>query len=393
MSTYCEICEDLVMATSVCPAADICAVCVGKVTTKSAVFSAYQVGGVLVGSALAEDAVQIDAYAILLNSGAATSSVSMTTVATDLLLGAARASSSATINIFEMAHASGLVTDEILAASTSQLLVSAAQAISSIPHGGVLGNQFLGSSGHAVSSASIGLSELLNASGEASSVVAILQRRVSVDALSTADGTSTVEASGDVDTFMLLATANGTSLVQLQNSTSVYLRSEVSASDGVYFRDTGAKAWVMNTETTAVSWYDNYDFESIAEFAGNFYAVGPEGLYVLQGATDDEIPINASVSTGFSDFGAPQTKRLDNMYFGYTSEGQIAVQAEVYESGSPPVTYLLEERQANSPRNSRVTPGKGLWGRYWRLTVKNVDGANFEVSDASVDIAVSPRRI
>ena len=121
--------------------------------------------------------------------------------------------------------------------------------------------------------------------------------------------------------------------------------------------------------------------------------MGPDSIHELTGNSDNGQKIDSLVESGFTDFGVAQTKRLDNMYFGYTSDGQIAVQTEVYESGSTPSTYLLEERDANAPRNSRVTPGKGLWGRYWRLTITNVDGADFEVHDATVDIAVSTRRI
>ena len=93
------------------------------------------------------------------------------------------------------------------------------------------------------------------------------------------------------------------------------------------------------------------------------------------------------------DLGTAEVKRVDNIYFGYTSPGQLAVTVETKDSGHSPAKYLLEKRAATAPRNSRVTPGKGMWGRYWRFTVQNVDGAAFEVHDATVDIAVSPRRI
>ena len=182
-------------------------------------------------------------------------------------------------------------------------------------------------------------------------------------------------------------------MVMLQSSNQLLLESTAEVSSDVWYKDPGRVAWLMNTETTAASWYDNFDFESIAQPPGKVLAVGPDGLYELGGPTDSGEQIDAEVVSGFADFGAAQTKRVDNLYFGYTSEGRISVTTETYESGHLPSTYYLEQRDASAPRNSRVTPGKGLWGRYWRMTIRNVNGAEFEVHDATVDIAVSTRRV
>lgn len=293
----------------------------------------------------------------------------------------------------QMAEAAANATDEILVADASQLLVSAAQAMSSIAGAGTIADVFLESKGEAKSFASLGLLEAVTSSANATGLIAVLQRRVDVTATSTAAATSSADPSGTPETYLLLSTANGTSLVQVQTDVVLSISSSAEATSDVWFKDPTSKAWVMNTETTAMGWYDNFSFESIVSWKGRELAVGPDGIHELTGDSDNGQKIDSLVESGFTDFGVAQTKRLDNMYFGYTSDGQIAVKTEVYESGSPPSTYLLEERDANAPRNSRVTPGKGLWGRYWRLTITNVDGADFEVHDATVDIAVSTRRI
>ena len=122
-------------------------------------------------------------------------------------------------------------------------------------------------------------------------------------------------------------------------------------------------------------------------------AVGPDGLYELVGDTDDGAPIAAELVGGFTDFRRPHQKRLDSMYFGYTSAGVLSVTPEVLESGYPPIEYELEQRSATAPRNTRVRPGKGLFGRYWRVTFRNKDGTSFTVHDITADIAVSARRL
>ena len=393
MSDYCEICEGVALATSSCPATDVIMVRAETANAASSMVAAPQPQGVITSSGAGTDSTVVDAYAVLLNSANAASTVSHTMVITELLRSSASGVSSVVQGLEQMAEAAANATDEILVADASQLLVSAAQAMSSIAGAGTIADVFLESKGEAKSFASLGLLEAVTSSAHATGLIAVLQRRVDVLATSSAAATSDASPSGAPETYLLLSTADGTSMVQVQTDVVLSISSSAEATSDVWFKDPTSKAWVMNTETTAMGWYDNFSFESIVSWKGRELAVGPDGIHELAGDTDNGQKIDSLVESGFTDFGVAQTKRLDNMYFGYTSDGQIAVQTEVYESGSPPSTYLLEERDANAPRNSRVTPGKGLWGRYWRLTITNVDGADFEVHDATVDIAVSTRRI
>ena len=45
--------------------------------------------------------------------------------------------------------------------------------------------------------------------------------------------------------------------------------------------------WVVNTRTNAVTEYANYNFRSFAQMGNRYIAAGPEGLYELDGDTDD----------------------------------------------------------------------------------------------------------
>lgn len=211
----------------------------------------------------------------------------------------------------------------------------------------------------------------------------------------------TETAAGQDTTYLLttpqayVATSAGvaTSEIYVQMALTATVDNYADASDSVWYKDPNRVAWVMNTETAAASWYVNYDFNSVIQVPGKELAVGPDGLYVLTGATDAGELIKASVVSGFDDFGNAQTKRMDALYFGYTSAGQLSVSVETYGSGHAASVYLLEQRAAAAPRNSRVIPGKGLVGRYWRTTIENTGGVDFDVYDTSVDIAVSARRI
>lgn len=390
MSESCEIVEELVVATSECPATDVIMVQSSVGNGSSAVMPGVT-QPTITDTAGATSQVTIDAYAMMINVAQASSDVSPSLVVTSLLSDAARGRSSLIAAFNEMAESVANAEDEIAAMDVPQLLLSAAQATSSLAANTVAVFQ-ANEAAKATSSVALGLLETAAEGASASSTVVLL-RRVEESVTSTAEGTDGVVATAKPQTFLLLSSGEAASMVMLQSSSQLLLESTAEVSSDVWYKDPGRVAWLMNTETTAASWYDNFDFESITQPPGKVLAVGPDGLYELGGSTDSGEQIDAEVVSGFADFGAAQTKRVDNLYFGYTSEGRISVTTETYESGYPPSTYYLEQRDASAPRNSRVTPGKGLWGRYWRMTIRNVDGADFEVHDATVDIAVSSRRV
>lgn len=208
-----------------------------------------------------------------------------------------------------------------------------------------------------------------------------------------AAGAATAEVSAVPQGNLLVAAGISSSSLDSRTDSYPILQNSLYAADGVTYNDPEARAWVMNTETTAVSWYSNFQFESVAQAGDRTFAAGPNGLYELTGSTDEGELIEAEVITGLVDFKIAQTKRVDAFYFGYTSEGQLSLTVETPESGVPAATYSLEQRDASAPRNSRVVPGKGLFGRYWRVTLRNVGGVDFEIHDATIDVAVSTRRV
>lgn len=390
MSTVCEIVEELVVATSACPATDIIAVQVASAQSAStALLGLTQ--PLLDGTAVATSQATVDAYAIMVSAANAAETASPSIIVTGVLTNTANGRSITTAFFNETALASADAADEIVLADAPQLLISVAQSISSLLANTVADFEAADSAA-AESTVSFGLFEFATSSGAASTALTLL-RRVDQVATSSAAGTDEAVASGEPEAFLLLSTGESTSSVFLQSNLSVLAEAAADLLSDVWYKDPDRVAWVMNTETTAASWYDNFDFESIVQAQGKVLAVGPDGLYELVGATDSGEQIDAEVVSGFTDFGTPQTKHVDTMYFGYTSEGRISVTVETYESGHAPATYVLEQRDAVAPRNSRVTPGKGLWGRYWRMTIRNVDGADFEVHDATAEIAVSSRRV
>lgn len=391
MSIIDESVESAAEGTSACPAIGIMATSIGA-GTASEVPTLGLTQAPMVGTAAATSSlVHIEAYAVQIGSAGAMGLAINSVELSSMLLASAAASgvTLATMNQFcdEAAEASGITTIDM-----PQILLSAAIA-TSITMADTTATVFSDTAAEATGSiASLGLGEIATGTAAGSGVIALLRR---VDQLVVGSGESASTATPTVvpGVYLLINTGEGASLVVLQTGRQISLFAEAEASGEVSFKDPSRIAWVMNTETTAACWYDNFDFDSIAQTPSKVLAVGPDGLYELSGGTDNGDAIDASLTTGFMDFGTNNQKHVDAVYFGYTSTGRIAVTAETQDSGHSPYTYYLEERPATAPTNSRVVPGKGLVGRYWRFTIRNVAGADFEVFDSSADIAVSSRRL
>lgn len=390
MSELCEVLEELVVATSSCPATDVIMVVISDGGSSSATISGPQ-PPVFVDTANAVSVVDVSSYAVLASSGSGSSDAVLTAEHSTSLVSTARARDRLLTALDELVVSTAAAAGEVVSMDIPNLLVSIGNASSSVT-GNSTAEATLDGKADGKSSVFTGLYEDVVSSSRAASTVVLL-RRATETLVSSAEATDSVEASGSPQVFLLVSAGDATSAVMLQQDTTLVLEAEAEAGADVWFKNPARKAWVMNTETGAASWYDNFDFESIAQPPGRVLAVGPDGLYELAGDTDSGERIDAEVTSGFTDFGAQQTKRIDAMYFGYTSSGQLTVTAETYESGHAPATYLLEQRDADAPRNSRVMVGKGLFGRYWRLSIRNVEGVDFEVHDATVDIATSSRRV
>lgn len=175
------------------------------------------------------------------------------------------------------------------------------------------------------------------------------------------------------------------------------------ASEQLFMKTPGLVAWVMNTDTGAVSWYDNWAFTSMAVVGGKVFAAGPDGLHVIGGDLDGAEQIDARVQFGYTEFGGyDQTglpkpsepkKRVQALWFGYHADGALEATVETYGQGYGPYAYAMAPRAADQPRNNRIVPGKGLNARYWRIGVANTGGCAFEVHSIAAEVAQSTRRL
>jgi hypothetical protein len=156
-----------------------------------------------------------------------------------------------------------------------------------------------------------------------------------------------------------------------------------------------ATGWVMNTEgEMPLSEYENYDFNSFCKVGDVYLGARDEGLYLLDGDTDDGEPIQAAVRTMMLDFGSPVMKRVHNGYIGYTSTGRLMLKVRTVSGGElKEQWYEAKELQAQAPREQMIRLGRGLRSRYWQFELVNVDGSDFELMNLELHPVYLNRRV
>lgn len=175
-----------------------------------------------------------------------------------------------------------------------------------------------------------------------------------------------------------------------RTTASASISEAVSTVESFWYRDAGQIAWQMNTETSAANWHTNFMFDSIAQYGNTVLAVAPDGVYVLEGDTDNTTAIPATVKTGFMDFDDHKVKRFGGIFFGLRGSS-LRLSLEPFGAISPS-EYDMPAKTTVSPGSNRIVPGKGLVSRYWRMTFKNVDGGDFDIDNIELDVASSTQR-
>ena len=148
-------------------------------------------------------------------------------------------------------------------------------------------------------------------------------------------------------------------------------------------------AWAVNLDNGASTEYRSYPFETVANIGGRYFGAAFEGLYELAGDTDAGAPIEAKFDIGRKDFGDHQLKRVENVYLGITSKGQMFVKVSA-EGAS--YTYPMREFGEHI-QTQRVTVGKGMRANYFGFEIGNTAGCDFEITSLNMMVAESARRI
>jgi hypothetical protein len=150
-------------------------------------------------------------------------------------------------------------------------------------------------------------------------------------------------------------------------------------------------AWVMNADNNAVTRYEDWGVNAGAKFKGKYIGSGIDGVYELEGASDDGVQIDASVSLPRTDFGVSQKKGVQYAYVSARGDGNLVL--NVAADDGTRYEYPCVVRSETEIVNARAVLGKGLKGRYFQLDIANVDGADFEIDTVELTPIPVKRRL
>ena len=139
-------------------------------------------------------------------------------------------------------------------------------------------------------------------------------------------------------------------------------------------QDGGASARQIasNTVTAAATTYSGFDFISMYHLGhAGTYAIRADGIYRVAGGD----LVSAIVDTGRMMFGGYAPKRLEAIYIGMRTDGEVI--AVVQAEDETERTYRVIQR----PDYMRVSPAKGESSKTWRLRLELT-----EASEGDMDI-------
>ncbi len=189
--------------------------------------------------------------------------------------------------------------------------------------------------------------------------------------------------------MLAISRAEGDSPFVTLSELELVLRNLITAQSGMPFPADDVETWVMNTETGGFTRYEGFNFNSYAKIGDSYYGCAEDGIYQLDGDTDNGEPIRAMVSFGKQNFGTSALKRITNAYIGVSGQGRMFL--KVLAEGQE-YTYAARSYDENL-QVQRIDTGKGLRVNWLEFELYNADGEDFEL--ASVEFAAVPlsRRI
>lgn len=180
----------------------------------------------------------------------------------------------------------------------------------------------------------------------------------------------------------------GSFIVSMSDSLSI-AGGIVGAVEDAPALDSGSRVWVVNMDTGATSQYDDYGYISFYTHNGVNYGIAEDGIYELDGTTDNGTAIDALVDFGRSDLGSMYKKRVTSAYFDVGSNGKMALIVEA--DGQ---TYTFEANSSSTAvSRHRVNMGSTLSGYYWNFTLTNNDGYDFDLASMMLEITQLNRRL
>jgi hypothetical protein len=147
----------------------------------------------------------------------------------------------------------------------------------------------------------------------------------------------------------------------------------------------------INTDAAVdeVTRYTNFPFTQIVRYQGSYFGVAADGLYLLEGTTDNGDAIPWEFMTTLSDFKSPFLKTVVSAYFGGRMGPAATVHLQPGEDAAK--TYSYATTRSDHAQNYRQKFGRGLDSRYFAVGASGT--GTLELDNIELNIQKSNRRI
>lgn len=207
--------------------------------------------------------------------------------------------------------------------------------------------------------------------------------------MSTSDSMS-VSDSSSMRLSLTIGSSDGVSLSESLSTKTIATRGLV---DAIRFRSKAVfesnihKSYSVNKNTGAASRYDGFFFESfITTGNGKVYGVRPDGIYAIEGYSDEEFEIDASITTGYARFNGEGQKRAVSAYIA----GEITGEANLVVTSDKDDSWKYRVNASGEYGNTRVKIGKGLSG--YSLMFELQTKGKMDIDSLNVDALYKSRR-
>ena len=173
-----------------------------------------------------------------------------------------------------------------------------------------------------------------------------------------------VEATPQDALSLALVAQDGLTLAGVGNPGCVYglaLEAPLELFGRVLLNGEEWDCWMLSTSQFFPSVYSNFDFNSFAHHSENDYAANDNGVYVIDGDTDDGQPFNTGIMFHPSSFGNTMRKKFRKLFV--SAIGDNLVLQGVTDNGSR--LFKIVRNEASVTRDLR--------GRRWQFIVAGFD--------------------
>lgn len=134
----------------------------------------------------------------------------------------------------------------------------------------------------------------------------------------------------------------------------------------------------LNIRNFANTEYEGFNFNSLAEHQGLFWGADANGIYLLGGTSDDDEAIDMEISPGWIDCMVNTERGIVQVFprlawLTHGSGGELVLEVEMDERITG-IYKILNVRE--SIYESGIPLGRGLRGRFMKLTIRNLRGAD-----------------